>query len=209
MSELDTNAAAALAERFGAFKDADPERLTIVPKESSADAHRPILERLGAPLDASGHKLADIQGADKRLAERMSAAFAEARLLPWQAKQIATAQMDFAKRQAEATFAQAQRETEREQSELAAEWKGQAAANTELAKRAARAARARGIDASAAIDYLESAIGYAATMRLMAKAGGFMIEGSFVDGAGGEVEPQGSTGGLLASYRATDAKMRR
>lgn len=184
---------AKLAQRFDAFKDADPANLIALPKEAKADAIMPILERLGAPKDAAEYKLDAIEGVDKDMAGKAAAWFQKAGLLPWQAALIAGEQMADAKVAADAMAKEEQAAVAREDAELKVQWPGtEYAAKMELAKRAAKAA---GVDADT-ISYLESGMGFGGVMKMFAFFGSKMKEGDFIDAS-----PSQNQGGKSALER--------
>lgn len=178
----------ALAHKFAAHKDADPESLIALPKDAKAESIMPILERLGAPKEASAYALDKIEGVDKALAGKAGEWFKEAGLLPWQASLIAAKQMEDVKAQADADIKEEAAAAAREDAELRLQWPGsEYTAKIELGKRAMRAA---GISAET-ISYIESGAGYGAVMKMAAFFGSKMKESDFVEGDKPGQQPKG------------------
>lgn len=204
---------AKIAHKFDAIKDQDPANLIAIPgADAKPEAVMAVLDRLGRPKDAADYKLTEIEGADKETAGWFQNVAHEAGLLPWQTQLIAAKQMEFMKQGNDALIAADKAEAEREVAALKSPqgWGADFAAKQESARRAITvAAKQAGVDPKGVIDYLESGAGVGATLKVLAFFGQFIKEGDFVDGAGGTQEPQGLGGGLLASYRATDASMRK
>ncbi len=167
------------ANKFTAFKDADPENLVALPKDPKPEALMPILERLGAPKDAAGYALDKIEGVDKALAGKAGEWFQKAGLLPWQAALIAAEQMNDAKASAEAGLKEERDGAAREDAALRLKWAGsEYTANMELAKRAAKAAGMTAED----VTYFESGVGYGRVMEILHFFGSRLKEGDFVEG---------------------------
>lgn len=185
---------AKLAHKFDAFKDADPGTLTRVPgADAKAEDHVALLQRMGAPTEASAYGLDKIEGVDKDLAGAAQTWFQEAGLLPWQAQKIAESQMAW---MAEATKAQANAdrvEGENELAQLKTEWAGDFTKKIELGKRAlTAAARASGLDEKAAgefVSFIEQGAGTGVALKIASFFGQFVKESDFVDGKAGAGQP--------------------
>lgn len=196
---------AAHARKFDAFKDADPANLALVPAaDAKPEAHMAILERLGAPKEASAYALDKIEGVDADLATNAQTWFKEAGLLPWQARMIAEKQMAHAKAAGEKLANEDRVEAEREIASLKTEWSNDYDANREMARRAFRFA---GVDKQT-IDYLESGLGVSGVLKLGKAFGAFIKEGDFVDGKPNSAEPKGTLERMYPNDVAKDRAAR-
>lgn len=191
----------ARAQKFDAFKDADPAELVRIGKDvKPEDALKIMQERFGAPKEGAAYKLTEIEGVDKPTAEWAQGVFAKAGLSPWQAQLIASEQMEMMKTQTANTIAEDKAGADREMAALQAPggWGAQFPAshteNLEIARRAMKFAGAKaGLTAeqtTQAINDMESITGTANVLRMLRVFGAFVKEGEFIDGA---QTPQGKS----------------
>lgn len=179
---------AARAHKFDAFKDVDPANLLQLPEKlDDPNAVSAILERIGAPKEASAYGLDKIEGVDVKFAGAMSEAMAKAKLLPWQAQILAEAQMGYSKAEMESTAGEDRAAGERELASLKTkEWAGKYDEQLGLAQRALRVgAMQAGVSAEEAkqfVSFMEQGAGTAVAMKIAAFFGGFIKEGDFVEG---------------------------
>jgi len=186
---------AKIAHKFDALKDVDPAQLMQIPADAKPEAVMAVLERLGAPKEAEAYGLTKIEGADKPTAEWAQGVFKEAGLLPWQAQLIASKQMEFMAQGQANVVAEEGAAAAREIAQLESPqgWGKDFNANRESARRAFNyASQKAGMskdEASQALAYLESGMGVGGVMKFLNVFGGFIKEGSFVDGERG-AEPE-------------------
>lgn len=157
------------------------QRLAVPKDDADEAAFNAIYQTLGRPGEAKGYKLADGVKFDDKVWDRFSGVFHKAGLSQKQAEAITKEFHAFgteglaAKETARATAA------ETEKAALQKEWGDKYDGNSDLAKRAFRAA---GLSEDMS-DKIEDAIGYGAFMRLFAKLGEGMGEQRLSNDGGG------------------------
>lgn len=181
----------AYANKFAAFKDADPALLARLPKSDDFNAMVAFnQERFGAPKEAAAYGLDKIENVDKDLAGAASTWFAEAGITPAQAQFLAQKQMEWQNAQITAQAKEQEIISQREVAALKAELGSEYAARMELSGRALKAAgKAAGLEKTevdALIRDVETMIGTGKALKLFSYFGKFVKESDFVDGA-----PQG------------------
>jgi hypothetical protein len=175
---------AKLAQKFDAFKDADPATLRALPKADDPNAFVAFAqEHLGAPKDAAAYGLDKIEGVDAEFAGEAGGWGAEAGLTTFQMQHLANKFVAKQKADAERMAKEDQIAGEREITQLDTEWGSEATAKKELGRRALKsAARSAGVDATEFLNYIESGAGAGAALKIAAYFGQFIKEGDFIDG---------------------------
>lgn len=175
--------------------------MTLPGKDATPADWKAYYKAIGAPENAEGYTLPVPDGQDGAFAKEAAAQMAEVGLLPHQAKALAEWWNGKAAAAIEANkTATTKAETDRvvaadaavktEDAALKNEWQANYDANIEAGKRAVR--QLFPADKSgAALDALQGALGYGATMRLMQKLGTGLGEGTArglgdATGAGGQ-----------------------
>lgn len=178
----------------------DPDSIIAIPRADDADGFRAIAAKLGMPDSPAKYEFTPPDGLAVKddYVGWARETFHKAGLTANQAKQIFDAHNDFAKaalgKEAEDYNLSVQSDT----NALQAEWKGGFERMMNAAKTAARSLELP----AEAIDAMEEKIGYAGTMRLMAKIGMKMGESNF---AGGEGGGGGNFEGTMTSAEAQKA----
>lgn len=173
---------------------AAPVTLTLPGKDAKPEDWAAFYDSVGAPKTGDAYQLDVPEGGSKEFATAAAGWMAKARLTPDQAKALSaewnaytgnmTATQAAAAQQAETDKATARdAAAKRDEATLSNEWGATKDANMEHAKRAARefVQPFAGEKTPQIIDAIESAIGYAATMKLMHAIGSKI----------GEAQPRG------------------
>lgn len=167
---------------------AAPAALTLPGKDAKPEDWKAFYKTIGAPEKGDGYELTVPADGDPEFAKEGAAIMAEAGLLPHQAKALADwwnskrtaalGAMTEAKTAAEASAAAARNAaTATDEAALKNEWQAGYDKNVETAKRAVRQFFPSGKEADV-LTAIEGALGYGATMRMMAKLGAGLGEGN-------------------------------
>lgn len=158
----------------------DPSTLLTMPRADDPAGIRAVFAKLGMPESADKYAIPVPDGVDPSYATWAKEAFHKVGLTAEQAKQLATANNEYAASRQAAATADYQRELTVQKAALLSEWKGGFERQMNAAQTAVHALGFTG----EMVDAIESQIGYAQTMKFFAALGSKLGEDTFETGEG-------------------------
>lgn len=174
------------------FVGAPHDEVVRIGKNATPEQVRQVLGRLGLPDTADKYEIAEPPKGtpqNENMVKWSKETFHKLGLLPSQAKELSTAYTKLAADIATQQATDYEIGYQADVKALQSEWRG--GYDSQMAK-AQNAARSLDFDGTA-IDAMESAIGYAATMRFFAKLGDKLGESQFVESGDGKSTGFGTT----------------
>lgn len=156
----------------------DPSTLLPVPRADDPAGQRAVFARLGMPETADKYEIDVPQGTDPAYANWAKGVFHAAGLTATQAKAVAKANNDYVAAQQIEAQKSYDRQVTTDKAALVAEWRG---GYERMMAAAQTAVSALGFSGEM-VDALETALGYAGTMKFFAALGQRMGEDSFESG---------------------------
>ncbi len=159
------------------------DQMLRIPKDGDLEGQQAFYAKLGKPAEASSYELTLPEGAEKtpeieQFQEHMRGVFHKANLTPEQVKVLSEGYNEFAEMESGDLSEAYETSVQAQKLSLQQEW-GQG--YDRMMRLGERAVEQLGLS-SEVIDGIESAVGYAETIKLMAGLGKRMLEDNFVSG---------------------------